>query len=117
MNEYYAVCARKPQLARDPETLRKELEALHAFCTAPLDTTTHFMAQDLRETTNYSWWDCLALASALASGCGIFLSEDLDHGRTLGVPNSQGQICKHQDVSTGLTILSPFQSAPDDALR
>ena len=43
-------------------------------------------------TTQYRFYDCLVVASAIASGARILYTEDLQHGRTLGP----------------LTILNPF---------
>jgi predicted nucleic acid-binding protein len=48
----------------------------------------------------FSWWDCLLLASAIELGCTHFLSEDLKDGQTI----------------EGLTILSPFAHTPDQIL-
>ena len=46
--------------------------------------------------TNYQWWDCLLLASAIELRCGSFLSEDLRDGHSI----------------PGLTIISPFLHSP-----
>ena len=55
------------------------------------------VARQLRTTTQYSWWDCLLLASAIELGCSHFLSEDLQDGHQIG----------------GLTIINPFLHAPE----
>ena len=57
-------------------------------------------ARRIHETTGYSWWDCLLLASALELGCRHFLSEDLQDGQ----------------VIEGLTIIDPFAHSPDQIL-
>ena len=54
-------------------------------------------ARRIHETTGYSWWDCLLLASALELGCRHFLSEDLQDGQLI----------------EGLTIVDPFAHSPD----
>ena len=54
-------------------------------------------ARILHQKVQYSWWDCLLLASALELGCKFFLSEDLQDGQAI----------------EGLTIIDPFAHSPD----
>lgn len=47
-----------------------------------------------------SWWDALIVAATLRSGSRWLLTEDLQAGQEI----------------LGLTVVSPFQSAPEDRL-
>ena len=66
----------------------------------PIDEHLAVYARGVRMSTNYSWWDCLLLASALELGCTHFLSEDLQDGHTI----------------EGLTIVDPFAHTPEQIL-
>jgi predicted nucleic acid-binding protein len=54
----------------------------------------------VRNASQYSWWDCLLLASALDLGCTHFLSDDLQDGHQIA----------------GLTIIDPFAHTPQQIL-
>jgi predicted nucleic acid-binding protein len=47
---------------------------------------------------NFNWWDCLIVAAARVAGCDYLLTEDLQHGQDLN----------------GVTVISPFEVAPDE---
>ena len=51
-------------------------------------------AHALKARTGYSIWDCLILAAALAQGCKLVYSEDMQHGR----------------IIDGLRIINPFEA-------
>lgn len=53
------------------------------------------VALDVRGRYGFSFYDALIVASALAAGCTRLLSEDLQHGQTIG----------------DLTIVDPFATA------
>lgn len=90
LNECYRVLTVRRKLARSQA--REFIDVLVPFCTAPLDIDVLRRAWRVQDATGFGWWDCLLLGSALAAGCDVFLSEDLQHERT---------------VET-LTILNPF---------
>lgn len=50
-------------------------------------------ARYVEQQTNYSWWDCLIVAAAIAQGCDTLATEDMQHGRVLD----------------GLRIVNPFR--------
>jgi predicted nucleic acid-binding protein len=50
---------------------------------------------DIMKKFNYSYWDCLILASALENNCTILYTEDMQDGQT---------------VEGKLKILNPFKS-------
>ena len=51
----------------------------------------------LEDRYRLAFFDCLLLASALAAGCGVFLSEDMNGG---------------QMIET-LSIVNPFTTTPE----
>ena len=63
-------------------------------CSAPLDAQTNQDAILIERRHRLSWWDCIALASALQARCGHFVSEDLNDGQ----------------VIESLTVVNPFAS-------
>lgn len=70
--------------------------ALSQFCTAPYDFDVTRKAWQIQNQNGFGWWDCTLLASALLAGCKFFLSEDMQHERTI----------------ESLTILNPFKLDP-----
>lgn len=52
----------------------------------------------IRENTGYRWWDCLLVATANAKRCRYFISEDMQHERTV----------------LDVTIINPFVTSPLD---
>jgi predicted nucleic acid-binding protein len=48
---------------------------------APLDFAVLKHAWLIQDQTNFAFWDCVLLASASLAGCGIFLSDDMQHER------------------------------------
>jgi predicted nucleic acid-binding protein len=78
LNEFAHNVLRKLKHIR-PDQLRALIEAMRPWCTAPIDedTALHGLAIHLRY--RFSFFDCTLLASAIAHGCDVFLSEDLGH--------------------------------------
>lgn len=78
----------------------KVCDRLLVWCTAALDVHTIRRAWLIEAATDYQWFDCLLLASALISGCRFFLSEDLQDGRLVD----------------DLRIVDPFRFSPSQGL-
>ena len=92
LNEFAAVLRRKFGLEWDViadalADVRDVLGPVH-----PVDVETHSNALNLARSHNFSFYDALIVASALAAGCDRLLTEDLQTGRRIG----------------GLTIVNPF---------
>ena len=96
LNECYRVLTDRRRIMPREEA-RQFVAALAPSCTAPFGYDVTREAWRLQDAVGYSFWDCMLLGSALLAGCGIFVSEDMQHGQELD----------------DLTILSPFQ--PDFA--
>ena len=53
------------------------------FTVQPLDEALFDMAVALKRQANYSWWDSLIVAAAIAQGCDTLATEDMQHGRVI----------------------------------
>jgi predicted nucleic acid-binding protein len=96
LNECYRVVTEKRGLMPRNEA-QLFVYALSEFCAAPYDFDVTQKAWQIQGQNGFGWWDCTLLASALIVRCDIFLSEDMQHERTV----------------EGLTILNPFKLDPN----
>ena len=90
LTEFFAVATRKLGLAA--ATVRRRVEvyaSLPVFRPAAEDLLN---AIDLHRLHGFAIWDALIVRAALASGCRVLYTEDLQHGRTFD----------------GLEIVDPF---------
>lgn len=73
-------------------------DLIQAFYTkyevVPMERDILLLASELREQYSLSFWDSLIIASALASGCEVLYTEDMQHELV---------------VAGQLTIVNPFQ--------
>jgi len=60
-----------------PDLLREYLESMLPWCTAPLVAATSLGGLAIHRRFKFSLYDSVLVASAIASGCDLFLSEDL----------------------------------------
>jgi predicted nucleic acid-binding protein len=99
LNEFYAAAVR-----RFPATPREEfrvfVDDLRPACTAAFTLDTIDRAREIQDAAKYHWYACLIVAAAMASGCRYLVTEDLDHGRSIG----------------GTTIIDPFRVSPKTLL-
>ena len=91
LNECMWVAAHRKRLAPLAD-VERYLSAFHHACTAPLDIETHRLAIRLSTRHRLSWWDSVALASALQARCEVYVSEDMRDGQAI----------------ESLTIINPF---------
>ena len=82
------------------ETAYALVDEFAVFGDSPLTWTEIQRARSIHRRFDYSWWDCLLLASAIELGCSHFLSEDLQDGQKI----------------EGLTIVDPFAHTPEHIL-
>lgn len=93
LNEFANVAARKKRLSW--VEIVDVLSVVRSLCRVePLSLGVHDAAVRLASEHNFSFYDALIVASAIASGCDILYSEDLQHGRR---------------VERSLTIRNPFR--------
>ena len=93
LQEFLNVATRKFATAFTPEDLDEYLKKiLNPLCKVYPDLYLYQDALSLIETTNYSFYDSLILASAIKAECSILYSEDFQAGQ----------------VINGLKIVNPF---------
>jgi predicted nucleic acid-binding protein len=95
LNEFTSVLRKK--LGRSWADIEAAVEDVRAALdpARPLTTDTHAAGIVLAREHSLGFYDALIVASALEAGCKTLLTEDLQHGRTIG----------------GLTIQNPFSEA------
>ena len=92
LNEFAAVLRRKFRLEWDviADALADVRAALGPV--RPVDVEIHLNAVSLARSHDFSFYDALIVASALAAGCDTLLTEDLQAGQRIA----------------GLTVVNPF---------
>ena len=92
LNEFAAVLRRKFRLEWDviADALADVRAALGPV--RPVDVEIHLNAVSLARSHDFSFYDALIVASALAAGCDTLLTEDLQAGQRVA----------------GLTVVNPF---------
>jgi len=100
LNETYSVVMRKPAFGSARGGIRAHLKDYAPWATAPLNVEILIAGWRLQDRFRISFWDCLLLASANATECGFFLSEDLNDGQPYD----------------GVRAVDPFRHAPADVL-
>ena len=97
LNECYrAVTERRDLMPRNEA--QRFVGAWRSYCTAPYDFEVTQQAWQIQDKHGFSWWDCTLLASAIATRCHVFLSEDLQHDMNV----------------FGMSILDPLKIDPGD---
>ncbi|WP_430910098.1 PIN domain-containing protein [Methylobacterium sp. sgz302541] len=102
LNECYWVLVHKRRMSPSSEAERY-LAAFLPSCTAPLDGQTHAAAIAIERRHRLSWWDSLALASALQAGCRFFVSEDMKDGQTVDALQIINPFTPHGRTALALT--------------
>jgi predicted nucleic acid-binding protein len=93
IQEFLNVALRKFRVPLIPADCRELLATvLEPLCEVYPSVALYGRALDLHERTRFPFYDCLVVAGALAAGCGVLYSEDLQHDRVLD----------------GLRIVNPF---------
>jgi predicted nucleic acid-binding protein len=96
LDECYRVVIEKRGLMPRNEA-RLFVYALSEFCTASYDFEVTQTAWQIQDRHGFGRCDCMLLASASIARCDFFLSEDMQHERTV----------------EDLTILNPFKLDPN----
>lgn len=83
LNEFANVARRK--LAMSWAEVNEALDVIRTLCPTilPMDIDTHAEALVIAKRDGLAIFDSLMLATALQAGCGVFWSEDLQHGREI----------------------------------
>ncbi|CUS03917.2 PilT protein domain protein [Candidatus Promineifilum breve] len=93
VQEFLHAARRKFRQPMSFEECHKHLQdVLQPLCAYFPSISTYDRALLIVEETGFHFYDALIVAAAVESGCGVLLTEDLQHGRKIG----------------NLTILNPF---------
>ncbi|HEX4485854.1 MAG TPA: PIN domain-containing protein [Terriglobales bacterium] len=90
LQEYFVTVTRK--LGVDAAIARRKVELLAEFDVATPDVSDILAAIDLHRLHQFPFWDALVVRAAKQAGCGVLLSEDMQHAREID----------------GLKVVNPF---------
>jgi predicted nucleic acid-binding protein len=96
MQEFYVAAVTKQRLQMSHDEAVTVLQSLAAFPVCPISREMVLRAIDLKERHHISYWDAAILAAAQQLGCGVVLSEDLNHGQEYD----------------GVRVINPFLPTP-----
>jgi predicted nucleic acid-binding protein len=94
LQEFFVITTGK--LGVDPGLARRKVELLAEMHLVRIDLGLLLAAIDLSRLHSFSFWDALIIRAAASAGCGLLLTEDLQHGR----------------VVDGVRIENPFHGVP-----
>jgi predicted nucleic acid-binding protein len=95
-NELTDVLLRRVRTMSHSE-IRRLSETLLVFGDTPVEREEMALAWTIRERFGFRWWDCLIIAAAQLLDCSHLLTEDLQHGQSIGA----------------LTVIDPFAVDPE----
>jgi len=81
LQEFFVIATRK--LGVEPAMARRKVELLAEMDLVRVDLAMILAAIDLSRLHSFSFWDALIVRTAAAAGCGLLLSEDLQHGQVV----------------------------------
>lgn len=81
LQEFFVIVTGK--LGVDPALARRKVELLAEMDLVGIDLDLLLDAIDLSRLHAFSLWDALIVRAAAAAGCGVLLTEDLQHGQVV----------------------------------
>ena len=81
LQEFFSISTRK--LGVDPTIARRKVELLAQMDLVRIDLDLILAAIDLTRLHSFSFWDALIVRAASTAGCGVLLTEDLQHGQVV----------------------------------
>lgn len=81
LQEFFSISTRK--LGVDPTMARRKVELLAEMDLVRIDLDLILAAIDLSRLHSFSFWDALIVRAASTAGCGVLLTEDLQHGQVV----------------------------------
>ncbi len=81
LHEFYVASINK--LKYPPIEVRKQIDELLNFEVIDIDVPLIKEAIDCSILDQINYWDALVVVSAQKGGCGVLLTEDLNHGQTI----------------------------------
>jgi len=100
LQEYYVTLTRKLSPPRNKEDAREDVFALRTWKPVGPSRGITEAAWRIEDRFEFSWWDSLIVASAIASCAEFLLTEDLSSGQTVDT----------------IKIISPFEVRPEEVL-
>ncbi len=82
LQEFFVIATGK--LGIDAAVARRKVELLATMDLVRVDLAMIVAAIDLTRLHALSFWDALVLRAAATAGCGVLLTEDLQHGQVIG---------------------------------
>jgi predicted nucleic acid-binding protein len=94
LNEFANVCRNKLRLGW--AEIEDRLATVQTLVTdvAPLTVATHEKAVELARNHGFAFYDALIIATALDLGCTHLITEDMQHGRTVGALTIENPFAK-----------------------
>jgi predicted nucleic acid-binding protein len=100
LNEYYVTVTQKLEPGLPVKQARSDVRALGIWNPVAMSSRLIEASWDIQDDYRYSWWDTLVITSALFLDCRYLLSEDMQHGQSIGA----------------LTLVNPFITPVDELL-
>lgn len=96
LQEFYvqATRATRPHALTHAQA-KRFIDNWRRFPIISMTTSLHDKALSLRADTNFAYWDCAIIAAAVAGGCNVLYTEDMQNGREIA----------------GVKIVNPFLEA------
>ena len=84
VQEFLSLALRKfPRPMTQPEAQAYLSQVLMPLCEVFPGASLYSSALSIADETGWTFYDSLIVSAALAAGCGVLLTEDLQHGRTV----------------------------------
>jgi predicted nucleic acid-binding protein len=87
LNEYYVTVTQKLEPGLPVKQARSDVRALGIWNPVAMSSRLIEASWDIQDDYRYSWWDTLVITSALFLDCRYLLSEDMQHGQSIGALN------------------------------
>ena len=84
LQELYSVLTRKARPPMEAALARSMIRDLVSWRPVVVDAALLERAWNVERRYSLSWWDSLIVAAAQTSGCGVLLTEDLQHCQNFG---------------------------------
>lgn len=84
LGEFYVTITRRFRERISEEEAVKALDRLGKYAVVSIDTALVKSAVQTSRSAQISYWDGLVVAAATRAGCERLLTEDLNHGQTIG---------------------------------
>jgi predicted nucleic acid-binding protein len=98
LGEFFSVVTRKIRQPMTADEARIAIAAVSVVPVQDVDLALVHRAIDAHKQYGLAYWDCLIVASAERSGCGVLYTEDLANGQAY----------------FGVRVINPFVSADPD---